>query len=55
MSLKPYYYVDAEAELLNPTLLYERCNLLLAEGCNDEFVEKAKMLFSRHFVDIRSR
>ena len=46
---------DAAAEILNPTLLYERCNLLLSEGKTAEFIEKANMLFNRHFVNIRNR
>ncbi len=46
---------DEEAELLDPTLLYERCQLLLAEGCEEEFVSKSQLLFSRHLVNIRNR
>jgi len=46
---------DEEAELLNPTLLFERCQLLLKEARMDEFALKAKLLLSRHFVHIRNR
>lgn len=46
---------DEKAELLNPTLLYEKCQLLLTEGHTEEFIKKAKLLFSRHFTDVRSR
>ena len=46
---------DEEAELLNPTLLYEKCLLLHNEGRMDEFVPKAELLFSRHFVKIRNK
>ena len=46
---------DEEAELLNPTLLYERCRLLHSEGQKDEFVKKTKLLLSRHFVELQSR
>lgn len=46
---------DEKAELLNPTLLYEKCQLLLKEGHTEEFIKKAKLLFSRHFTDVRSR
>ena len=50
-----FVFSDEEAELLNPTLLYERCQLLLSEGCIPDFIAKAKLLFSRHFVNIRNR
>ncbi len=50
-----FCWTDEEAELLDPTLLYERCQLLLAEGCEDEFVSKSQLLFSRHLVNIRNR
>ena len=46
---------DEKAELLNPSLLYERCQLLLSEGRTEEFVKKTKLLLSRHLTDIRSR
>ena len=46
---------DEEAELLNPTLLFEKCQLLQTEGRLDEFVPKAELLFSRHFVQIRNK
>ena len=46
---------DEKAELLNPTLLYEKCQLLFKEGHTEEFVKKATLLFSRHFTDLRSR
>jgi hypothetical protein len=45
---------DETEEMLNPRLMFERCQLLLAENKIQEFVDKAKMLFSRHFVNIRS-
>ena len=45
---------DEKAELLDPTLLYERCQLLLSEGRTEDFVKKAKLLLSRHFVELRS-
>ena len=38
---------DEEAELLNPTLLYEKCLLLHNEKRIDEFIPKAELLFSR--------
>ena len=44
---------DEKAELLNPSLLYERCQLLLSEGRTEEFVKKTKLLLSRHLTDIR--
>ena len=46
---------DEEAELLNPTLLFEKCLLLHTEGRFDEFIPKAELLFSRHFVKIRNK
>ena len=44
---------DETEEMLNPRLMFERCQLLLAENKIEEFVNKAKLLFSRHFVNIR--
>ncbi len=44
---------DEREEMLNPRLMFERCQLLLAENKIEEFVAKAKLLFSRHFVNIR--
>lgn len=41
--------------MLNPTLLYERCLLLLKEDCTEEFVSKAKLLLGRHFIKIRNK
>lgn len=46
---------DENAELLNPTLLHDKCKLLLSENCQEEFLIKAKLLFNRHFIDIRSK
>ena len=46
---------DEEAELLNPTLLFERCQVLLAEGQKEDFLKKTKLLFSRHFVEFHNR
>ena len=46
---------DETEEMLNPRLMFERCQLLLAENKIEEFVNKAKLLFSRHFVNIRYR
>lgn len=46
---------DEDVDLLNPTLLYEKCQLLWSEGCFEEFVVKAKLLLSRHFVQIRNK
>ena len=46
---------DEKAELLNPSMLYERCMLLLTEGHTDEFIKKSRLLFSRHFETIRTR
>eukprot|EP00095_Tigriopus_kingsejongensis_P008374 maker-scaffold856_size87843-snap-gene-0.23 protein:Tk08374 transcript:maker-scaffold856_size87843-snap-gene-0.23-mRNA-1 annotation:"general transcription factor 3c polypeptide 3" len=46
---------DEDVDLLNPTLLYEKCQLLWSEGCFEEFVRKANLFFSRHFVKIRNR
>lgn len=51
----PYILSDEAAELLNPTLLFEKCQLLLKEDCVEEFVGKAKLLFSRHFFNIQNR
>lgn len=44
-----------QQSLLNPTLLYEKCKLLKSENCTEEFLDKAKLLFNRHFVIIRNR
>ncbi|CAB4069485.1 GTP3C3 [Lepeophtheirus salmonis] len=44
-----------KAELLDSSLLYERCQLLFSEGQTEEFIDKAKMLFNRHFINIRNR
>jgi len=46
---------DEEAELLNPSLLYEKCNLLYSEERMDEFASKAELLLSRHFTQIRNK
>merc|ERR1719430_2193127 len=46
---------DEQAELLNPHLMYERCQMLLAENRLEEFISKGKLLFSRHFVNIRNK
>jgi hypothetical protein len=50
-----FCHADEEAELLNPTLLFERCQLLLKEERHEDFIMKAKLLFTRHFVHIRNR
>ncbi len=44
---------DETEEMLNPRLMFERCHLLLTENKIQEFIDKAKLLFSRHFVNIR--
>ena len=46
---------DEEAELLNPSLLYEKCNLLFSEGRMEDFASKAELLLSRHFTQIRNK
>ena len=46
---------DAEADLLNPSLLYEKCKLLNSEGRMEEFAAKAELLLSRHFTQIRNK
>ena len=46
---------DDEAELLNPSLLYEKCNLLFSEGRMEEFSVKAELLLSRNFTQIRNK
>ena len=46
---------DDEAELLNPTLLFEKCNLLYSEKRMEEFTSKAELLLSRHFTQIRNK
>ena len=46
---------DDEAELLNPSLLYEKCNLLYSEGRMEEFSAKAELLLSRNFAQIRNK
>ncbi len=46
---------DEKAELLNPQLLYEKCQLLHSERHFEEFVNKSQLLLGRHFVDLRSR
>jgi general transcription factor 3C polypeptide 3 (transcription factor C subunit 4) len=46
---------DEEAELLNPSLLYAKCNLLYTEARMDEFACKAELLLSRHFTQIRNK
>ena len=44
---------DETEEMLNPHLLFKRCQLLLEEKKTEEFLLKSKLLFSRHFVTIR--
>ena len=46
---------DETEEMLNPHLLFKRCQLLLEENKIDEFLLKSKLLFSRHFVTIRNK
>jgi len=46
---------DEQQELLNPHLMFERCQMLLAENKIEEFLSKGKLLFSRHFVTIRNK
>ena len=46
---------DEEAELLNPSLLYEKCNLLYSEARMEDFASKAELLLSRHFTQIRNK
>ena len=45
---------DEKAELLDPALLFQKCQLLHSEGRVDEFIKKSTLLFSRHFVELRS-
>jgi len=44
-----------DQEVLNPHLMFERCQMLLAENKTEEFLTKGKLLFSRHFVTIRNK
>jgi len=46
---------DEQQEMLNPYLMFQRCQLLVKEGRLEEFLEKGKLLFSRHFVNIRNK
>ena len=46
---------DEQQEILNPHLMLERCQMLLAENKIDEFLYKGRILFSRHFVTIRNK
>jgi len=46
---------DETEEMLNPHLLFNRCKILLEEKRHREFLEKTKLLFSRHFVNIRNK
>ncbi|KAJ9585403.1 hypothetical protein L9F63_002786, partial [Diploptera punctata] len=47
---------DAESEVLDPGLLYEKCMLLKeTEERTDEFLAVGQLLLSRHFVRIRNR
>ena len=46
---------DEDAELLNPTLLFEKCNLLYTEKRLEEFASKAELLLSRHCAQIRNK
>jgi len=46
---------DETGEMLNPHLLFNRCQLLREENKEEEFISKAKLLFSRHFVNIRNK
>ena len=46
---------DETEEMLNPHLLFNRCKILLEEKRHKEFLEKTKLLFSRHFVNIRNK
>jgi len=46
---------DEQQELLNPHLMFERCQMLLSENKIEEFLVKGKLLFSRHFVTIRNK
>ena len=36
-------------------MMMYRCKLLLEEGRQQDFLDKAKLLFSRHFVTIRNK
>ena len=45
---------DEKAELLDPALLFQKCQLLHSEGQTEEFIKKATLLLSRHFVELRS-
>jgi len=44
-----------DQEVLNPHIMFERCQMLLAEEKTEEFLTKGKLLFSRHFVTIRNK
>ncbi|PSN53925.1 hypothetical protein C0J52_02409, partial [Blattella germanica] len=47
---------DAESEVLDPGLLYEKCMLLKGvDGQTEEFLAVGQLLLSRHFVRIRNR
>lgn len=46
---------DETEEMLNPHLLLQRCQLLIEENKIQEFLVKSKLLFSRHFVNIRNK
>ena len=46
---------NEQQEILNPHLMLERCQMLLAENRIDEFLYKGRILFSRHFVTIRNK
>ena len=46
---------DEQQEILNPHLMLERCQMLLAENKIEEFLYKGRILFSRHFVTIRNK
>lgn len=47
---------DAESEVLEPGLLYEKCMLLKGvEEWTEEFLAVGQLLLSRHFVRIRNR
>lgn len=47
---------DAESEVLEPGLLYEKCMLLKGvEERTEEFLAVGQLLLSRHFVRIRNR
>lgn len=46
---------DLESDLLDPTLLYERCYMLKETGNIDQYIDLSMVLFSRHCIKFRDR